>query len=87
MHRPLKIVRVPRETLEEKELLPDCSPFSGRWMSSLDNARSKTELGMQYTPVWIYLKKLASYYQAVPVKKIEGYERRSIELELAESSQ
>ena len=85
LHRPLRITRVPRETLEQRGLLPDCSPFSGRWMSSLENARGKAELGMQYTPVSTYLKKLVSYYQAVPAKKIEGYERRAVELDLAPS--
>src|SRR5581483_8231003 len=45
MHRQLKIVQVPRVELERQGLLPDCSPFSGKWMSSLDNARSKAELG------------------------------------------
>ncbi|MBZ5508470.1 MAG: SDR family oxidoreductase [Acidobacteriia bacterium] len=85
MHRPLRIARVSRETLEQRGLLPDCSPFSGRWMSSLENARGKAELGMQYTPVSTYLKKLVSYYQAVPAKKIEGYERRAVELDLAPS--
>lgn len=85
MHRPLKIARVPREMLDQHGLLPDCSPFSGRWMSSLDNTRGKTELGMQYTPVSTYLKKLVSYYQAIPVKKVEGYGRRAVELELAQS--
>lgn len=85
MHRPLRIARVPREILEQRGLLPDCSPFSGRWMSSLDNKRSKAELGMQYTPVSTYLKRLVSYYQAVPAKKIEGYAHRAVELELAQS--
>jgi len=28
----LKIVRVPREELNGKGLLPYCSPFSGLWM-------------------------------------------------------
>ncbi|MGB9122754.1 MAG: SDR family oxidoreductase [Candidatus Angelobacter sp.] len=46
MHCPLKIARVPREELDRNGLLPHCSPFSGKWMSSLENARSKAELGM-----------------------------------------
>jgi nucleoside-diphosphate-sugar epimerase len=85
MHRPLKIVRVPREELDRAELLPQCSPFSGLWMSSLDNARSKAELGVQYTPMVTYLKKLVSYYQAVPVRKIDGYAQRTSEVVLAQS--
>src|SRR5262249_34120082 len=37
MGRPLKRVRVPRKDLVRDSLLPYCSPFSGEWMSSLDN--------------------------------------------------
>jgi nucleoside-diphosphate-sugar epimerase len=85
MHCPVKIVRVPREELDREGLLPHCSPFSGRWMSSLENARSKTELGMRYTPVSIYVKKLVSYFQAVRQHTVEGYEQRAREVELAKS--
>jgi nucleoside-diphosphate-sugar epimerase len=83
MHCPLKIVRVPREELTRQGLLPHCSPFSGLWMSSLENARSKAELGMQYTPVASYVKNLVDYFLAMPQRKIEGYARRALELELA----
>jgi hypothetical protein len=83
MHRPLKIVQAPRVELERQGLLPDCSPFSGKWMSSLDNTRSKAELGITYTPLRDYLKKLVSYYQATPSREIVGYAQRARELELA----
>jgi nucleoside-diphosphate-sugar epimerase len=83
MHCPVKIVRVPREELDREGLLPHCSPFSGKWMSSLENARSKTELGMRYTPVSIYVKKLVSYFQAVRQHTVEGYAQRAREVELA----
>lgn len=85
MHCPLKIARVPREELSREGLLPHCSPFSGRWMSSLENARSKTELGMQYTPVGTYVKKLVSYFQAVRQHTVEGYGQRPREVEFAKS--
>lgn len=84
-HRPLETVRVPRMQLESRGLLPECSPFSGKWMSSLDNSRSKTELGMVYTPMRDYLKKLISHYQATPPLEVEGYDQRARELELARS--
>jgi nucleoside-diphosphate-sugar epimerase len=83
MHRPLRILRVPREELTRQGLLPHCSPFSGLWMSSLENARSKTELGMEYTPIASYVKNLVDYFLAMPKRKIEGYARRTLELELA----
>jgi len=83
MHCPLKIVRAPREELDRESLLPHCSPFSGKWMSSLENIRSKAELGMQYTPVVTYLKKLVSYFQAVRPHIVEGYQQRQREVEFA----
>jgi nucleoside-diphosphate-sugar epimerase len=83
--RPLKIFRVPRVALEREGLLPHCSPFSGKWMSSLDNARSKAELGIAYTPIRTYMKKLVSYFQAAPARSIEGYAQRKKELDLAGS--
>jgi len=85
MHCPLKIVLAPREELDREGLLPHCSPFSGKWMSSLDNARSKAELGMEYTPVSTYLKKLVSYFQAVRPHNVEGYAQRQREVEFAKS--
>ncbi|HET9284967.1 MAG TPA: SDR family oxidoreductase [Candidatus Angelobacter sp.] len=84
MHRQLNIVRVPRMELERRGLLPDCSPFSGKWMSSLDNARSKAELGIAYTPMRDYLKKLVGH-QAVRPREIAGYVQRAKELELAQT--
>jgi nucleoside-diphosphate-sugar epimerase len=84
MHCPLNIVRVLRAELEREDLLPHCSPFSGRWMSSLENTRSKAELDMAYTPFAVYLKKIVNYYQAVPGRKTEGYAQRARELELVQ---
>jgi nucleoside-diphosphate-sugar epimerase len=83
MHCPLKILRVPQEELTRRGLLPHCSPFSGLWMSSLENARSKAEIGMEYTPIASYVKNLVDYFLAMPKRKIEGYARRTLELELA----
>lgn len=83
----LQLVRVPREELEREGLLPDCSPFSGKWMSSLDNRRSKEKLGMAYTPLQTYLRRLVSHFQSVPPTEIEGYRQRSRELELARAAQ
>jgi nucleoside-diphosphate-sugar epimerase len=83
MRRPLQLVRMPREELERHELLPYCSPFSGQWMSSLDNTRGKNELGIGYTPMRAYLEKLVSYFASAPARKIEGYAQRAREIELA----
>jgi nucleoside-diphosphate-sugar epimerase len=80
----LRIVRVPREKLEREGLLPDCSPFSGSWMSSLSNRRSKEELRMAYTPLRDYLTKLVNYFQSAPRREIQGYKQRTRELELAQ---
>jgi hypothetical protein len=64
------------------KLLPQCSPFSGRWMSELDNARSLAELGdptIAYTSPEKYLALVIEDYRRrwlpngiVPT----GYEQR-----------
>lgn len=82
---PLRIVRVPREKLEFAGLLPDCSPFSGRWMSALDNTRSKAELGIEYTQFPVYLEELARFFSRAPRLDFEEYSRREDELALARS--
>lgn len=84
MDRPSNLVPVPRAELETSGLLPDCSPFSGRWMSELDAARSLRELvtNGSYTAPDDYLARLSIDYRdrwqprgLVPA----GYGRRSAE--------
>lgn len=58
------VIRKPRAELEADKLLPHCSPFSGRWMSELDNTRSVGELGITYTPPEEYLRNLVEDYRS-----------------------
>jgi nucleoside-diphosphate-sugar epimerase len=83
MKVPLQLKAAPRSALLQTGLLPDCSPFSGLWMSALDNARSKTELSMRYTPLEAYLKKLLAFYSATSPRKVDGYKQRPRELAFA----
>ncbi len=78
--RPLELVRVSRERLLEHDLLPACSPFSGRWMSELDNRRSKQELGVVYTPFAVTLERLVRHLERLPPPP--GYVQRPRELAL-----
>ena len=80
---PLQIKPAVRAELNQARLLPDCSPFSGLWMSALDNDRSKAELGMRYTPMETYLKKLVAFYSATTPRQIDGYKQRREELRFA----
>jgi nucleoside-diphosphate-sugar epimerase len=74
------IVRVRRDLLEANGFVPDCSPFSERWMSELDNALSKTELNAEYTPLQTYLEKIVHHYlDHVPPTPV-GYRRRRAEI-------
>jgi hypothetical protein len=52
-------------------------------MSELDNRQSKLELGMQYTPLRVYLSKLVKHYESSEVPMPEGYRRRAEEVKLA----
>lgn len=81
---------VPRDVLEASGLLTNCSPFSGKWMSELDNRRSLHELGcagLAYTPPEVYLAALINDYETrwraegmVPA----GYDRRNAEIRILE---
>jgi nucleoside-diphosphate-sugar epimerase len=71
-----QLVRLKRDLLEANGFLPDCSPFSERWMSELDNRLSKDELGMTYTPVAHYLERIVAYYREYPPALPISYRRR-----------
>jgi nucleoside-diphosphate-sugar epimerase len=72
-----------RADLEANGFLPDCAPFTDRWMSELDNTRSKDELGMSYTPLREYLGKLVAHYSDHPPRKPASYQRRQAEIQFA----
>ena len=81
----VNVKRVPRAELEAKGLLPDCSPFSGKWMSELDNTKSLDafrDAGISYTSPAGYLPLIVRDYidrwqsqGMVP----DGYRQRSRE--------
>lgn len=81
------LVRVKRDLLEANGFLPDCSPFSERWMSELDNTLGKRELGVTYTPLPDYLHKIIVSYQENPPPPPAGYRRRRAELALYQQIQ
>jgi nucleoside-diphosphate-sugar epimerase len=81
-HGRLVLAPVPRHELEATNLLPDCSPFSDPWMSSLTNERSRSELGMTYTPVRVYLSRLVEHFRNGKLEP-PGYAQRPRELDLA----
>ncbi len=83
MKVPVHLKPAPRAALMRGGLLPDCSPFSGLWMSALNNDRSKAELSMAYTPLKDYLKKLVDLYDLTPPRQIDGYRQRPQELKFA----
>lgn len=74
-----EIVRIKRDLLEANGFLPDCSPFSERWMSELDNRRSKDELGMDYTPLRTALESIVRHYEANEPPRPVSYRRRHAE--------
>jgi nucleoside-diphosphate-sugar epimerase len=79
----LHVAAFPRHLLDSARLLPNCSPFSDPWMSSLANDRSKQELGMTYTPIRDCLRQLIEHYREHRETAPPGYEQRNRELEFA----
>lgn len=57
------VKKISRSDLDAAGLLPHCSPFSGKWMSELDNSRSVEELGAKYTAPDEYLRALVADYR------------------------
>ncbi len=80
---PPRRVQLPRAMLAAADLLPACSPWSGRWMSVLDNAAGKQLLGLTYTPPERYLPPLAAAARDWPKTRVPGWDRRAAELALA----
>jgi len=80
---PVRLARVPRAALDTRGLLPACSPWSGRWMSVLDNGRSRAALALRYTPPGAYLPALVETARTLPAGRVPGLARRAEELALA----
>jgi nucleoside-diphosphate-sugar epimerase len=88
MDKPMPdIIEVKRSILEANGFLPDCSPFSDRWMSELTNDHSKAELGLSYTPLPVYLERIVRHYQQHPPQKPASYKRRNAERQLVLEAQ
>jgi nucleoside-diphosphate-sugar epimerase len=81
--RELRLAPVDSVQLERSGLMPGCSPFSGRWMSELDNTAGREALGLRYTPIESWLPRVVSWYETHPVVP-ESYARRHEELALAQ---
>ncbi len=80
-----QLVTARRGDLVAHGFLPDCAPFSERWMSALDNRLSKDELGVAYTPLVESLKALVAYYDTHRLPHPPTYRRRRAELQYAQS--
>ncbi len=80
---PPRLVQVPRATLAAADLLPACSPWSGRWMSVLDTALGTQLLGLACTGPARYLPPLVAAAREWPTARVPGWDRRAEELAVA----
>lgn len=80
-----RLVSVPGAALAASSLAPkDVSPLSGRWISFIDPAKAKAELGFQHEPLRSYLDKIVSnFLNHPPATPPENYQHRQTELALA----
>lgn len=82
-------LNVPRVDLESASLLPDCSPFSGTWMSELDAGRAARDLlpdNFEYTSPDQYLPAIFDDYRGRWVRKgliPATYSQREREIDFA----
>jgi nucleoside-diphosphate-sugar epimerase len=79
------IVPVPSGRLVSAGLDPvRVSPFSDRWMSSVDPSRARRDLGFRHEPLETYLGKIvASFLAHAPADRPEGYAGREVEKRVA----
>jgi nucleoside-diphosphate-sugar epimerase len=85
---PARLAPLPRAALERAGLdVTAVSPFSDRWMSFIDPARARTELGFRHEPLRTYLEKITTaFLERVPAIAPAGYASRAAELALARSA-
>jgi sugar phosphate isomerase/epimerase len=76
---------VSAEAVREAGLDPlALSPFSGEWMSFVDPALARQELGFRHEPLAAYLDKIVTSFLAhPPAEPPPAYEKRDAELRLA----
>ncbi len=81
---PARLVDIPASRIRAAGLDPLLlSPFSGTWMSFLDPARAKAELGFRHEPLGSYLDKIVACFLAEPPAEAPpGYEHRGAEIGL-----
>ncbi len=84
MKTEARSIVVRRSELVVSGFMPDCSPFSERWMSDLDNSLSKAELGLSYTPLPNYLSEIVAHFDSQPITPPLTYRRRQAEQNFAE---
>jgi len=61
-----RVIRFPRERLVEAGVFPACAPFASPWMSVLDGARARAELGLRPAGFDDYLPPLVAELLARP---------------------
>jgi hypothetical protein len=60
------------------------SPFSGEWMSFVDPALARQELGFRHEPLAAYLDKIVtSFLRTLRPSRRRGYDKRDVERRLA----
>jgi nucleoside-diphosphate-sugar epimerase len=83
----VELVAVPVDVVRGAGLdVVSVSTFSGRWMSFLDPARARLELGFRHEPLELYLDKVVTcFLNHPPEGPPDGYRLRPVELRLAAS--
>lgn len=84
----VRLVRVKRKKLESRRLLPDCSPFSGRWMSELDSTHAASAFGCEFSAPSSYLGSIVNDYRERWMRKSiipDSYRQRQAEVDFLKS--
>jgi nucleoside-diphosphate-sugar epimerase len=82
--RTPKLESVASDALSAARIGPECSPYSGRWVSVLDPGRAEREWSFTATPLDGYLSAIVrAHLERPPASSHPGYAHRDLELALA----
>lgn len=85
LEKPLTLYEIPSAILEENDISPEISPFSGKWVSYLDPSLAKEEINFEPTPINHWLSETIHWFMyEYDGAKPENYVNRENEIALAE---
>lgn len=84
MKKPLTLYEIPADILNQYDIPPEISPFSGKWVSYLDFSLAREEINFKPTPTNDWLRETIHWFiDEYEGQEPENYKNREKEIALA----